>query len=197
MLPVPLLAFLTAAAPACELREERRAGATVFRCRRRGPSWSLIWSPVPAPLLGLALCAGGFGLREALGPGGAWLAGAAACAGLWAARGRRAVREKTLLVCDGVGVQLESANWFGQLVERRFVDAAQVRAVVINELVTNTNVHYCLQLLVAGRAELEVAFPDFILRLADLKRVRKRLLADLVCGDLDPSGPELGALLGL
>ena len=77
------------------------------------------------------------------------------------------------------------------------MDAAQVRAVVINELVTNTNVHYCLQLLVAGRAELEVAFPDFILRLADLKRVRKRLLADLVCGDLDPSGPELGALLGL
>ena len=193
MLPGPLLAFLTAAAPACELREERRAGATVFRCRAAAAAVS----PVPAPLLGLALCAGGVGLREALGPGGAWLAGAAACAALWAARGRRAVREQTLLVCDGVGVQLESANWFGQLVERRFVDAAQVRAVVINELVTNTNVHYCLQLLVAGRAELEVAFPDFILRLADLKRVRKRLLADLGCGDLDPSGPELGALLGL
>ncbi|KAI8471786.1 MAG: hypothetical protein J3K34DRAFT_416227 [Monoraphidium minutum] len=80
------------------------------------------------------------------------------------------VVEEGLEVVPGVGVVLTAARRHGGA-RSSLIDAERIRAVLINEAVTTTHVHFYLGFVLHGAPEMAVAFPTLLPRLEQLRPV--------------------------
>lgn len=135
-----------------------------------------------AALFGLAASFVAFQLGS-YGAQAAWHASvlaAAACAAARAAWLLSAVRQETVVVFDGLGVELRSLQFSGRS-STRFLDRAAVEDVFVHEGVTACRVIFYLALAVRGERELVLPFRRLFPRLPFLRQVAlgvRRVLTD-------------------
>lgn len=117
---------------------------------------------------------------------GAALAALAPLLGLWGLQG---VKEETILVTQGVGVQLSTTFYSGHS-KTRFLDMHRIGAVVLNEGITMHRVIVYLAFIVAGQDRMVVAFEHLRPPLTTLVPIYRSLHA-AVTGDPDPDGGKI------
>ncbi|DBA00621.1 TPA: hypothetical protein N0F65_007750 [Lagenidium giganteum] len=83
---------------------------------------------------------------------------------------RAAVVAESLLVIPGLGVQLTRRCRSGAKTIK-FIDVANIRAVVVNEAITFSQVVYYLAFLVQGEERMILAFESFRPRIAVLQEI--------------------------
>eukprot|EP01117_Protostelium_nocturnum_P003872 TRINITY_DN15134_c0_g1_i1.p1 TRINITY_DN15134_c0_g1~~TRINITY_DN15134_c0_g1_i1.p1 ORF type:complete len:180 (-),score=60.67 TRINITY_DN15134_c0_g1_i1:148-687(-) len=80
------------------------------------------------------------------------------------------IMEESITVISNLGIQLESINRNGSS-SQEFIDRKKIKQVVLNEVIQSFKVIYCLALVMEGKSNMILAFPNLNPRLEMLKPI--------------------------